>query len=98
MDGQRPEPEGLDLRNFLKSDSGDAAGTCELGTELERVGKRFQSLAEEVLDEGFGKIEVRRYTLVVGKTLLGYLYSPIGTGRRMFIFDQSVQFLCKDFY
>lgn len=24
MDGQRPEPEGLDLRNFLKSDSGDA--------------------------------------------------------------------------
>lgn len=51
-DGQRPEPEGLDLRNFLKSDSGDAVGTCELGTELERVGKRFQSLIEEVLDEG----------------------------------------------
>lgn len=49
-DGQRPEPEGLDLRNFLKSDSGDAVGTCELGTELERVGKRFQSLIEE--DEG----------------------------------------------
>lgn len=52
MDGQRPEPEGLDLRNFLKSDSGDAVGTCELGTELERVGKRFQSLTE---DEGLGR-------------------------------------------
>ena len=55
MDGQRPEPEGLDLRNFLKSDSGDAMGTCELGTELERVGKRFQSLTEEVLDQGLGR-------------------------------------------
>lgn len=97
MDGQRPEPEGLDLRNFLKSDSGDAAGTCELGTELERVGKRFQSLAEEVLDEGFGKIEVRRYILVVGKTLLGYLYSPIGTGRRMFVFDPKCAIFMQRF-
>ena len=30
-------------------------GTCELGTELERVGKRFQSLTEEVLDQGLGR-------------------------------------------
>lgn len=82
MDGQRPEPEGLDLRNFLKSDSGDAV---RIG---DGIGEGWKTFSVSYRGWRFGKIEVRRYILVVRKTLLGYLCSLIGMDRRMFVWSK----------
>lgn len=65
----RGQSEGSGLEKFFKVGQWRCLGTCESGTEFERVGKRSQSVTEEVLGEALGRW---RY-VVARKTLLGYL-------------------------
>lgn len=60
-------------------------GYVRIGDGIGEGWKTFSVSYRGGIGSRFGKIEVRRYILVVRKTLLGYLCSLIRMDRRMFV-------------
>lgn len=87
--------KGSGLEKFFKVGQWRCSGYVRIGDGIGEGWKTFSVSYRGGIGSRFEKIEVRRYILVVRKTLLGYLFSPIGMD--VCLIDKVCNFYAKIF-